>query len=170
MYTLKEHKQFRHLQEFHKFLIKVLQWWSLRKYIWKYKQIRNTFVSKIILHNYILYHTDPTSLEFFKFTLGEPFGVHRIPTVQMVKTYFLLENIWIPEPSLGILEKFQFLKQKLVTSLWMLEVTDVPAWYNNFNFQNCDINNWQHDGQLDFKKVSTCEIVSVWAALHCNCN
>ena len=32
--------------------------------------------------------------------------IHRFPTVHMVETYFLLENLWISEPSLGILEKF----------------------------------------------------------------
>ena len=31
----------------------------------------------------------------------------KITTVHMVKTHFLLENLWISEPSLGILGKIQ---------------------------------------------------------------
>ena len=33
--------------------------------------------------------------------------IHRFQKVHMVETHFLLENLWISEPSLGILEKFQ---------------------------------------------------------------
>ena len=32
-----------------------LQWWSMRKYILKHTQMTNTFDTKMILHNYILY-------------------------------------------------------------------------------------------------------------------
>ena len=38
----------------------LLQWLSMRKQILKLKKIKKTFVSKIILHNYILYKGDPT--------------------------------------------------------------------------------------------------------------
>ena len=37
------------------FLIEFLQRWFMRKYIWKHTQITNTFDTKIILYNYILY-------------------------------------------------------------------------------------------------------------------
>ena len=39
------------------------------------------------------------------FTLGraELSDIHRFPTIHMVKTHFLLENLWISQPSLGIL-------------------------------------------------------------------
>ena len=39
--------------------------------------------------------------------LKDASDIHRFPTVHMVKTHFLLENLWIAEPSSGILEKFQ---------------------------------------------------------------
>ena len=34
--------------------------------------------------------------------------IHRFPTVHMVKTHYLLENLWKLQPSWGILEKFQY--------------------------------------------------------------
>ena len=36
-------------------LFEVLQCWSMRKYVLKHKQMTNTFDTKIIFHNYILY-------------------------------------------------------------------------------------------------------------------
>ena len=45
-------------------------------------------------------------LEFFQ-QLRDASDIHRFPTVHMPETHFLLENLWISEPSLGILEKFQ---------------------------------------------------------------
>ena len=43
----------------------------------------------------------------FSSLLRDASDIHRFPTVHMVETHFLLENLWISEPSLGILEKFQ---------------------------------------------------------------
>ena len=45
-------------------------------------------------------------LEFFEL-LRESLDIHRFPTVHLVKTYFLLDNLWISEPSLSKLEKLQ---------------------------------------------------------------
>ena len=39
--------------------------------------------------------------------LRDASDIHRFPTLHMVKTHFLLENLWISKPSLSILEKFQ---------------------------------------------------------------
>ena len=33
--------------------------------------------------------------------------IPRFQTVHMVGTHFLLENLWISQPSLGVMEKFQ---------------------------------------------------------------
>ena len=43
----------------------------------------------------------------FSSLLRDASDIHRFPTVHMVETHFLLENLLISEPSLGILEKFQ---------------------------------------------------------------
>ena len=43
----------------------------------------------------------------FSSWLRDASDIHRFPTVHMVKTHFLLENLWISKPSLGILERFQ---------------------------------------------------------------
>ena len=39
--------------------------------------------------------------------LRDATDIHRFPIVHMVKTHFLLENLSISEPSLGILQNFQ---------------------------------------------------------------
>ena len=44
-------------------------------------------------------------MEFFQYKDGS--DIYRFPAVYMIETHFLLENLWISEPSLGILEKFQ---------------------------------------------------------------
>ena len=43
----------------------------------------------------------------FSSCLRDATDIYRFPIVHMVKTHFLLENLWISEPSLGIMEKFQ---------------------------------------------------------------
>ena len=43
----------------------------------------------------------------FSSWLRDASDIHRFPTLHMVKTHFLLENLWISKPSLSILEKFQ---------------------------------------------------------------
>ena len=45
-------------------------------------------------------------LEFSEF-IWDACDIQRFQTVHGIKTHFLLENLWISEPSLGILEKFQ---------------------------------------------------------------
>ena len=40
-------------------------------------------------------------LEFFQYKDGS--DIYRFPAVYMIETHFLLENLWISEPSLGIL-------------------------------------------------------------------
>ena len=44
---------------------------------------------------------------YFSSWLRDTPDIHRFPTVHMVKTNFLLENLSISEPSLGEQEKFQ---------------------------------------------------------------
>ena len=39
--------------------------------------------------------------------LRDASDIHRFPTLHMVEIHFPLENLWISEPPLGILEKFQ---------------------------------------------------------------
>ena len=43
------------------------------------------------------------SWNFSSLLRGVP-DVHRFPTVYMIKTHLLLENLWIPEPSLGTVQ------------------------------------------------------------------
>ena len=43
----------------------------------------------------------------FSGLLRDVSDIHRFPTVHMAEIHFLLENLWISEPFLGILEKFQ---------------------------------------------------------------
>ena len=50
----------------------ILQWLSMWKWIWKHKQTRNTFVSKIVLHNYILYEEEQSDVGFFSVDLKVP--------------------------------------------------------------------------------------------------
>ena len=45
-------------------------------------------------------------LQFFQLS-RDASDIHRFPTLHMVETHFLLENLWISWASLGILEKFQ---------------------------------------------------------------
>ena len=49
-------------------------------------------------------------LGIFSSLLRDAFDIHWFPTMRMVETHFLLENLWILEPSLGIVEKFQHVK------------------------------------------------------------
>ena len=79
----------------------------MRKYILNHNYIPNTIGSKIILHNYILDKGQPSYIGIFPVYLGMPLIFTDFPTVHMVETHFLFENLWISEPSLGILEKFQ---------------------------------------------------------------
>ena len=43
-------------------------------------------------------------MQFFQYTYGWQI-IKKFPTVHMIETHILLENQWISEPSLGILEK-----------------------------------------------------------------
>ena len=43
----------------------------------------------------------------FSSWLRDGSDIYRLPILHMVKTHFLLENLWISKPSLSILEKFQ---------------------------------------------------------------
>ena len=66
------------------------------KYIRKHIKTTNTFDSKIILHNYVLYKFGRAKLRWNFSSVGwdDP-DIHRFPTVHMVKIHFLLENLWI---------------------------------------------------------------------------
>ena len=46
------------------------------------------------------------TLEFFSCLRDAP-DIYKFKVVHMVKTHFLLENLWISGASLGVLEKFQ---------------------------------------------------------------
>ena len=43
----------------------------------------------------------------FSSWLKDASDIYRLPILHMVKTHFLLENLWISKPSLSILKKFQ---------------------------------------------------------------
>ena len=62
----------------------------MRKYILKHTQKTNTFDTKIILHNYILYKGQPSYIGIFPVDVPD---IYRFPVVHMVKTHFLLENL-----------------------------------------------------------------------------
>ena len=76
------------------FIEEIVQWWSMRKFLWKHKNLTNIFVSKIILRKFSSYLRDAPD-------------IYRFPSGHMVKTHFLLENLGISEPSLGKAKKFQ---------------------------------------------------------------
>ena len=65
IHTLKEHKNFRYFQGCHKFLIDFLQWWSMRKYIWRHTQITNAFDTKAIRCDSPVYLGMPLILMIF---------------------------------------------------------------------------------------------------------
>ena len=56
-------------------------------------------------HTILLYRRHRTMVAYGKIYLAVIST--DFPTVHMVKTHFLLENLWISEHSLGVLEKFQ---------------------------------------------------------------
>ena len=55
----------------------------MRKYILKHSQMINTFDTKIILHNYILYKGEPSYIGTFPVDLD----ASGFPTLHMVKTH-----------------------------------------------------------------------------------
>ena len=50
----------------------LLQWLSMGKQNLKHKKIKKTYITKIILHNYILYNGNPTYVETFPVDSGMP--------------------------------------------------------------------------------------------------
>ena len=84
----------------------VLQRGSMRKYIWKHTQITNTFNTKFYC-TIIFYIRESWAYWKFSSWLRDAPDIYRFPSVHMVKTHFLLENLLISKPPLSILEKFQ---------------------------------------------------------------
>ena len=78
----------------------------MRKYILKPKQMTNTFDKKNnIAHLYFILGIAKLHWNLSSW-LRDASDIRRFPLAHMVKTYFLLENLWILGRSLGILEKF----------------------------------------------------------------
>ena len=58
----------------------LLQWLSMRKQILKHKEMKKTYIPKIILHNYILHKGDPTYVGTFPVNLRMPLIFTDLPT------------------------------------------------------------------------------------------
>ena len=63
--------------------------------------------TKLLLQNYILNWEELSYIGNFSSWLRDVPDIYRFPVMHMVKTEFLLENLWISGASLCLLEKFQ---------------------------------------------------------------
>ena len=76
-------------------ILHLLEGFSMRKQILKYKKIKKTYITKIILHNYILHKGNLTQVGTFPVDSE----IHLIFTDFQRSTWcrpnFLLENLWI---------------------------------------------------------------------------
>ena len=76
---------------------RILQWWSMRKF--------ETHKNNIAQLNFILGRAK-LCWKISSWLMDAP-DIYRFRIMHMVKTHFLLENLWISGESLGTLEKFQ---------------------------------------------------------------